>query len=221
MSLSHSEMCCICYENLNDIKMQNAKKKEPAKTGQAKACQMEIVKNPIFCNHCIEGAVCYKCYDNLIENDLDEKCPICKRTDWNPIIIEMNIIEQDLFENEKEELEFKCNCSCNNICDCIYLSILNFLKVTAIIMIYTLIFFIIGYIVSLFNIFEYIPKHTLIGYIGIMILRGLIIVSILVLFGICCCCCSANGNTSEEGLSDNLAGLVLYLFIKIAQFFYS
>jgi hypothetical protein len=44
--------------------MQNAKKKE-----QAKEDQLEIVKNPIFCNHCIEGAVCYECYDNLIEND--------------------------------------------------------------------------------------------------------------------------------------------------------
>eukprot|EP00505_MAST-04D_sp_SCG-Rhode-Island_P003227 Stramenopile-MAST_4_protein_3227 len=41
--------------------------------------------------------------------DLDEKCPICKRTDWNPVIIEMNIIEQSLFENEKEEIELKCD----------------------------------------------------------------------------------------------------------------
>lgn len=218
MSLSHSETCCICYDNLNDINMQNAKKKE-----QAKEDQLEIVKNPIFCNHCIEGAVCYECYDNLIENDLDEKCPICKRTDWNPVIIEMNIIEQSLFENEKEEIELKCDCTCNNIFECIYFSILNFLKVSAIVAIYALIFFMIGFILSLFITFNNSPTSSLIGYIGIMILRGLIIVAVLIIFGLCCCCCSYNGNDQnpDDFLYDNLAGLVLYWFIKVIQFFYS
>jgi hypothetical protein len=208
MSLPHSETCCICSNNLNDIKIQTL--------------QDEIDKNPIFCNYCIEGAVCHDCYDKLIENDIDEKCPICRRIDWNPIIIEMNIIDQELIENDKEELEFKCTCTCNNICDCIYLSILNFLKVMAIFTLYTLIFFIIGYVISLFNVFDYISTRSIIGYIGIMILRGFIMITILILFGLCCGCCSVNDNQlPDDFFSDNLAGLVLYWFIKIAQFFYS
>ena len=222
MSLLHSETCCICYDNLNDIKIQNAKKEEQAKTGQAKEDQLEIVKNPIFCNHCIEGAVCYECYNNLIENNLDEKCPICKRTDWNPVIIEMNNIEQELIENEKEEIEFKCDCTCNNIYDCFYLSILNFLKVSIIFTIYALIFFLLGFTVSLFNVFDYISTYSIIGYIGIMVLRGLIMVTILIGFGLCCDCCAVNSNeSSHDFFSDNLAGLVLFWFIKIAHFFYS
>ena len=50
MSLLHSETCCICYDNLNVIKIQNAKKEEQAKTGQAKEDQLEIQGNQLEIN---------------------------------------------------------------------------------------------------------------------------------------------------------------------------
>lgn len=230
MAITHSETCCICYDSI--IINNNIKKVE-----ESSKCEVNIEKEikelkesnkPIFCNHCIEGVVCQNCYESLIENDIDDKCPICKRTDWNPVIIEMNIIEQAIIDGDDDENDnlmiFTCECKYDTIHACVLSTLIHILKITAIFIAYLFIFFIAGLLVSLFNIFESPNTISIFGFIGIVILRGFICLSVLIILGLCCCCCSdepPENNTTANFYNSNLAGLVIYWFVKVAHFFYS
>jgi len=93
--------CCVCLENTKNI-------------------------NFIKCNTCKNTIVCVNCFDVMKSNNINDKCPVCRTTDWNYVDSTVIIIyetQNPVLENiEVNQEQTNNTCISTYLCNNLYSS---------------------------------------------------------------------------------------------------